>query len=109
MASYFPLMLKWVGFLHLCFCWLIDPFFSGGRFSSRKAAVMIEDGFLQLVPCWLVAQTGLTPQGVFVMFGLSKLLFYHICTMFSLSFFGVRQFLICHFNGLCAQRLSSGL
>ena len=34
------------------------------------------------------------------MFALSKLLLYHICSTFLLSFFGVCQFLVCHFNGL---------
>ena len=33
------------------------------------------------------------------------LLFCNICAAFSLSFFRVCQFLICHFNGLPSQRL----
>ena len=55
-------------------------------FPLCKAAVTMMDGFLQLVACWLAAQTGLFlccfwgGGGTFTMFAL--LLFCHICTTF---------------------------
>lgn len=104
------------GFLHLSLCRLIPLLYWGARFSSLQGGYNDggegRGGFLQLVARWLAAQTGLFlccfwgGRGAFAMFAL--LLFCLICTTFSLSFFRVGQFLICHFNGLHAcQTLSS--
>ena len=83
-------------------------------FPFCQAAVTMMDGFLQLVACWLAAQTGLFlccfwgggGDVCHVCIALVLPHFHHVWT-FSRSFFSVCQFLIRHFTGLRAQRLFS--